>query len=334
MLRVASRIMASFSTPPSSKRSLTVAVPPSPPSKRSGLTLITEENLALWAGIPAPLTLPGVLTVLSYNVWMSHVNLLVRHRNLVSVVLEHRPEVVMLQEFLPWFAQNLRASPLSEEYHISPTQAASYGNLTLIRKEFVHSVKFEDIPLTTNMGRSCLLSTIEGSLGTMIFANMHFESLDSEALRKTQLGEVKAAILPNLKKSDDEDGPSPPRLVLLGGDFNFDDRQTWGDWARSPFAEDDSAASSRPLENVNIETIMHPDFADAWLHLDKDSKEVSRYTFDGKGNPNVKDKREQMRYDRFLVARSAGVESLEDVEILTPPDVSDHFGLKAVFRFH
>ena len=313
---MASRIMASFSTPP--KRSRTVAIPPLPPSKRSGLTLITKENLNLWAGIPAPLTLPGVMTVLSYNVWMSHVNLLARHRNLVSVVLEHRPEVVMLQEVLPWFAENLRASPLSEEYHVSPTQAAEYGNLTLIRKEFVHSVKFEDIPLTTNMGRSCLLSTTEGSLGTMIFANMHFESLNSETLRKTQLREVKAAILPDSDK----------RLVLLGGDFNFDDRQTWGDWAKG-----DNEASSQPLENINIETIMHSDFADAWLHLDKDSKGVSRFTFDGDRNPNVEHKRERMRYDRFLVARSAGVESLEDVEILTPPDVSDHFGLKVVFNF-
>ena len=158
---------------------------------------------------------------------------------------------------------------------------------------------------------------------------MHFESLDSEALRKTQLREVHAAILPNPTDN------LPPRLVLLGGDFNFDDRQTWGDWVRSPFAEDDIVASSCPLENKNMEEIMQPDFADAWLHLDKDSsRDQIRYTFDGNRNPNVKDGGEQMRYDRFLVARSAGIDSLEDIEILTPPDVSDHFGVKVTFNFN
>ncbi|GMH81783.1 hypothetical protein TL16_g09043 [Triparma laevis f. inornata] len=75
---------------------------------------------------------------------------------------------------------------------------------------------------------------------------------------------------------------------------------------------------------------MFTDYIDPWLHLNKDTTLESRFTFDGELNYNVKDNKEQMRYDRFLIKE--GVDTVQDVRILRE-EVSDHFGLEVVFGF-
>jgi endonuclease/exonuclease/phosphatase family metal-dependent hydrolase len=307
--------------------------------------LLDPASLAAWKEAAKAPT-PSSFQVCSYNVWMSSSRQIVRHRNLIAELITRRPAVVLLQEVKPWLADGIRACPLQQLYIISPFNYG-YGNLTLVRRDLTPSnsalepsqVVFEDLPLTTIHGRSLLLTTVTGlsGLNDLVFANMHFESLASEKIRAIQLQEVRDAL------------PSPPSshsLVLVGGDYNFDDLQTWGDWQKTArFPDDDQETPlppPAPLENANIERIMHPTYADAWLHLAKDDAASDpnttprdadrRYTFDGKLNQNVKDSRETMRYDRFLVSRHAGLSSLEDVEILRPPDVSDHFGLLASFQ--
>lgn len=326
--------MSSFSSPPQKPKRPSPVKIPNIFSDQQGDTnpLLTPTNLDLYRN-----TVVGVnpcFSVLSYNVWMSPINQILRHANLITLLLKRSSNVIMLQEVKPFLANAFR-EVMGDKYYVSPFDYC-YGNLTLIKKQFLNSetisssqIKFEEIELTTNMGRSLLLTTVNLNEEIYVFGNMHFESLNNTETRKIQLNEVKEAM----------EGEER-RLVLLGGDFNFDDIQTWGDWKTESFWGSDNPPSlpkksnSNPstepkLENINLSEIF-TDYIDPWLHLNKDTTPESRFTFDGELNSNVKDDKEQMRYDRFLIKE--GVDTAQDVRILREA-VSDHFGLEVVFEF-
>ena len=84
--------------------------------------------------------------------------------------------------------------------------------------------------------------------------------------------------------------------AMLVGDFNFDDKQTWGDWR---LAGGHVLAGRRregaQLENTVLGRLL-PRFVDVWPALHGHEG----VTYDGAANPHVADRHERMRYDRIL----------------------------------
>eukprot|EP00746_Dinoflagellata_sp_MGD_P074188 gnl/MRDRNA2_/MRDRNA2_300002_c0_seq1.p1 gnl/MRDRNA2_/MRDRNA2_300002_c0~~gnl/MRDRNA2_/MRDRNA2_300002_c0_seq1.p1 ORF type:complete len:158 (-),score=24.32 gnl/MRDRNA2_/MRDRNA2_300002_c0_seq1:94-567(-) len=78
------------------------------------------------------------------------------------------------------------------------------------------------------------------------------------------------------------EGLAPFSDALLVGDFNFDSERNF-------------LPPHKPLHNDALQRL-GPEFVDVWAALRSDRG----FTFDGGSNPHVKNKREQMRYDRVL----------------------------------
>jgi endonuclease/exonuclease/phosphatase family metal-dependent hydrolase len=325
--------MTSFSTPPS-KISL---------GFEAGLTstaqLLTTENTSQWTASYAakPAQAADVITALSYNVWFSTRDQVQRHSNLINEIHSLKPTVCILQEVKPLLADSIRAA-MGQYYHISKYNYF-YGNLTLVSKDVTDSCSFSEVELTSLMGRYGLLASFKTKADkAVVVGNVHLESLNNASARAQQMIEIRDAMSYYAVQSD---------LMLVGGDFNFDDLQTWGDWRKnekkSLFFDDggddngeqrDESPPPTPLENANVEKILYPTYSDCWLALDKDSQSPPpvRFTFDGATNPYPEDEVEQMRYDRILVHKTAGLSALREIEVVRREEVSDHYGLMATFQ--
>uniref|UniRef100_A0A7S0J8R4 Endonuclease/exonuclease/phosphatase domain-containing protein n=1 Tax=Calcidiscus leptoporus TaxID=127549 RepID=A0A7S0J8R4_9EUKA len=115
--------------------------------------------------------------------------------------------------------------------------------------------------------------------------------------------------------------------ALLCGDFNFDDRKTWGDWRRRTPARGPEALENRVLREVL------PDWVDAWPAIHSSKPGI---TFDGAANRHIRDRHEIMRYDRVMVRCGAGALVTQAARLLGTSQTSaspsgllpsDHYGL-------
>eukprot|EP00030_Apusomonadida_sp_AF-17_P004371 a509413_144.p1 GENE.a509413_144~~a509413_144.p1 ORF type:complete len:310 (-),score=87.81 a509413_144:227-1117(-) len=254
----------------------------------------------------------GTCKILTYNVWFeTRAWWEARKRELFRLCQESEADFIALQEVLPEFLFDLLAEEWVREHYsvsdIDGTTIERYGVVLLARPR---AAALAIAVLPTRMGRKLVFGVYEAGAGTRLaVGTMHFESLDSAPLRRTQL-ELCARIL-----SESADA------VLLVGDFNFC-----------------SLRNFRPggkLENDCIAEVA-PEFCDVWAVLRPDEP---GYTFDSEANPMI-GQFERMRYDRVL-ARGRALAPLA-IEIVGNEVVacegahrgimpSDHFGLVALF---
>ena len=287
--------------------------------------LATETEAAAEA-----VTQPGVLRIVTWNVWFSPRQAEERMAALFSQALATAPDVLCLQEVLPELAAAVRShDALNRLYAVSPNDVGVYGCLILARRSL--GVAFSEVGLPTQQGRSLVFAHwTDGSVKTAV-ATVHLESLNNQPTRRAQL-EVAASVL------------APYPRAVLCGDFNFDARQAWGDWRRSerprppplpahepgalappplPPAEESTPAA---LENSVLHELL-PAFTDSWVALRAGSHE-DYYTFDGAHNPHVNDEGERMRYDRVMCK---GLAPSQFALLGTPAQgtvvPSDHYGV-------
>ena len=107
-----------------------------------------------------------------------------RYEAICATVISLRPDVACFQEVVGPFVEMLKRSrEINAIYKISPNSIGSYGCLTLVRHEF--GPTFDEVALTTTMGRSLILATLGDA--QLVVGNVHLESLDNEATRAKQL---------------------------------------------------------------------------------------------------------------------------------------------------
>jgi len=249
------------------------------------------------------------LRVVTWNVWFDDFYILQRHDAIMKESLVLSPDFICFQEVLPEFAKALREhAGLNELYDISPFRIEGYGVIMLASKDL--RVDFGQNEFPTRMGRSLLHATAHARLPGVVVATAHLESMNSRSYRKQQL-EVAANYLRGAERA------------VICGDFNFDDRKSWGDWQRSV-----PLLPPEELENHVLEEVL-PDFVDTFLEFGHD--EETRWTFDGTRNPVcVRDSGERMRYDRLMAKglraqsyRMLGEAAINDQGVRP----SDHYGL-------
>ena len=251
----------------------------------------------------------GALRVVTWNVWFSERRQGERRALLLRELAREDPDVVGLQEVTDDVAARLRRhAGLVGRYAVSPNEVQGYGAVLLVRRALAPA--FSELPLATKMGRTCVFAELSALAPRRVaVATVHLESLDEERRRRAQLRAIAAAL-------------APFDSAALFGDFNFDDRATWGDWRPGRRKRPRKAA----LENEVLAEEL-PDYVDAWPRLFPGDRGL---TFDGARNANVRDPGERMRYDRVVVRAAR----LADASLLgTRPDgdglfVSDHFGLR------
>ena len=260
---------------------------------------------------------PANLTVATWNVWFDRTHMRERYTALLLTILTVAPDAIGFQEVVPRLADALRSNEaVSALYSVSPNEIRNYGCLLLVRKDLQPS--FTEVAMPTSMGRTLLVAELGARPGTQV-ATVHLESLDSEVMRQQQL-QVAAEAL------------GRARHAVLVGDFNFDDRRTWGEW-RDPGL----ARPAHRLENARLGALL-PRFVDAW-HAVRGAA-TPGLTFDGASNPHVRDAGERMRYDRVMVRgmRPVQIEMLGVPDLSLPPEdhpvPSDHFGLLCTMTLH
>eukprot|EP00565_Helicotheca_tamesis_P001224 CAMPEP_0185727390 /NCGR_PEP_ID=MMETSP1171-20130828/3087_1 /TAXON_ID=374046 /ORGANISM="Helicotheca tamensis, Strain CCMP826" /LENGTH=286 /DNA_ID=CAMNT_0028395947 /DNA_START=73 /DNA_END=933 /DNA_ORIENTATION=- len=255
-------------------------------------------------------------SLLTWNVWFGKLRQKERYSSLLSEVLSRDVDVACFQEVTTPFIEAVSCSnDIVDKYDVSPNRIRQYGCLILVKKHL--RAQFEEIELPTRMDRSLILVRMEN----LVVGTVHLESLDSEMFRRLQL-----AMAHKVMHGDNN--------AILCGDFNFDSTRTWGDWRRkSP------ARTPEKLENNNLQKEL-PDWIDAWPAM-KGGPDGGNpgLTFDGATNPVcVRDKREQMRYDRIMVKESTSLMlesiSLTGTEPMDETNIkpSDHYGIHLVFQ--
>jgi tyrosyl-DNA phosphodiesterase 2 len=220
---------------------------------------------------------------------------------LLALLEERRPDVIALQEVTLPFLAGIRATPwIQREYFVSDFMGStvqSYGVALLSRFPFE---SLESHTLTSRMDRTLLLAHIPVNGTRLAVGTMHLESLDSAAIRASQLEQVFKTV-------------AQDRDALLMGDFNF--------------------CSSWPEEQSRIPAA----YADAWSTLRAEpgyteDPAVNRML------RKMKKEREAVRFDRILLRSEKPGWVPVSVELLGTkpvsedlPDVfpSDHFGLFA-----
>ena len=253
-----------------------------------------------------PAVVRAKLRVLTWNVWFGDLGADERHRALIDELETCDADVIGLQEVVPTFRKKLESSRhLTAVYRISPNEILRYGALLLVRRTL--EPEFHELHLPTLMGRTAIWASLgvgfggngddnddggggnssnndDGNRDTAV-ATVHLESLDNEVARRLQLLRIAETLqcYPN---------------ALIMGDFNFDDRRSWGDWSKpSP------ARAPDQLENALTLSAALPGWTDCWpaVHGDGDDR-CGGATFDGEMNrPAIRDPGEVMRYDRVMV---------------------------------
>eukprot|EP00933_Yihiella_yeosuensis_P057751 TRINITY_DN57794_c0_g1_i1.p1 TRINITY_DN57794_c0_g1~~TRINITY_DN57794_c0_g1_i1.p1 ORF type:complete len:325 (-),score=62.66 TRINITY_DN57794_c0_g1_i1:49-1023(-) len=261
-----------------------------------------------------------LIRVVTWNVWFDSLQQYLRANALMKEVLREVPDVICLQEVLPGFLESLRKSEaLRAAYHISPFEIAGYGSVMLVRSDW--EVQFSDKEMPSQMGRRLLMADIRGPWDRQFLtvATVHLESLNNQALRRQQLAYA-------------ADTLAERPCAIFCGDFNFDDRQLFGDWDLGK----DFTRPPDELENEVLKEIL-PDFLDVWPAVSKfqpdNRAEPEGFTFDGFLNPQcVPNPLERMRYDRIMVrnlrpleAKLLGKASINNWGLCA----SDHFGVIA-----
>ncbi len=239
-------------------------------------------------------------------------------------------------------------------YDTSPNRIDHYGCLTLVRKTW--KATFSEVKFKSGMDRSLILAKMptfgRSSLQSChllrlacppppphppthphtlthtllsypplslafrvaVIGNVHLESLHFAATRKEQL-RICEKVMRNYANA------------LVVGDFNFDATKAWGEWnIGAPQKTEPSRLENRVLEEVL------PNWIDAWPAV-KGFNDMG-YTFDGATNPTcVRDKGEQMRYDRIMVKGTCEF-ACSSIEMLGQKAInesglkpSDHYGL-------
>ena len=282
-----------------------------PPRRRS------EADVGVWdAALGGMEPVASRFRVVTWNVWFDDLRKGVRQEALMLQTLEQRPDAICLQEVTASFQETLMASSkLMALYNVSPNVIRGYGTLILVRRDWgpVEWQELTDVP--TDQGRTIVVAAFRD----IVLATVHLESLDSQLYRRAQLERWARFHNNTAKKS---------RLLILCGDYNFDDLNHWGWWIQS------RRTPSIPLENGVLKEVL-PSYSDVWSLLRGKERGL---TFDGRRNPNVRTRGEQMRYDRILASSPTqtwqptainilGVDPIDDTGIRP----SDHYGLVADF---
>jgi len=150
--------------------------------------------------------------MISYNIWFGKHNFLNRRNAIFDLLKEKDADVVCLQEVTSYFFNALIENQfIRENYYISDSYITSY-NVVILSK---FSLKFYVLTLPTQMNRNLVIGELKVKEfernKNIVFASSHYESLENEDLRKTQL-ENSFEVLNSFSNS------------LLVGDFNIDDK--------------------------------------------------------------------------------------------------------------
>lgn len=214
------------------------------------------------------------LSILTWNIWFDHFAKEIRYAGIIRMIGSLHPDAVCLQEVTTSFIRLLKASSLPSLYSISDNLTGEtiipYGTLTMVKKE--HQATFRFVNFPSRMHRRLLIAEIPHSNGKFIVGNVHLESLSNHPTREAQLQVCNDTFLPF------------PFFVLVG-DFNFCSYRNYD-------------LRSAGVDNDSLQRIL-PGAHDMWLDLHDPSVEPG-YTFDGRVNPLVADKKETMRYDRIV----------------------------------
>ena len=181
-----------------------------------GYTYSSSEGWTL-ASSPSPSTEEGgdgEITLMSYNVWFAEEKKEERTHVLLGHIETHSPELVALQEMTPDAWEIVLASEyVRSTYVVSDGNGLAltpYGVVWMVSKTVMGDVRFEYLPLPSNMGRrACILhppaSSQWGGMGTA-----HLESMDNHDLRMEQAEIIRSHLVEMAK-----DKP-----VLFVGDTN------------------------------------------------------------------------------------------------------------------
>ena len=310
------------------------------------------ESISKGAALPHAAVAADTLSVVTWNVWFSALELERRIRHILCTMQSMQPDVACFQEVTAHFVAVLRHdSALNAEYDVfedvSPASgfpAKSYGALIMCKK--THAATFSRHNLTSLMERDLLVAELQLGKGQRAcVATVHLESMDSHNVRVQQMKEIKDVFS---SKSSALLAQSPSTIcsacdpVILCGDFNFCSDSNWG----VPPSE------ASPLYNNDLSAIF-PDFVDVWPQLHA-TDGLKGYTWDCCSNLMLKDKGTKdplCRLDRVLLRsdgrwRASSVDMLGTSSIHTlqlPGDAgstgagvsvfpSDHFGLHAVCK--
>ena len=291
----------------------------------------------------SPLRRLASISVLTWNVWFDSHRQADRYTHLLTQLIKWFPDVACFQEVTTPFIKALKSNTdITDVYHLSDNRIASYGILTLVKKDIASEIEIEEIQLKSNMDRTLLVVKIPVSMHPQLddtrgdddrffihVGNVHLESLDNESFRRQQLITCRDYLTKNkMQQSSSDEAHTTTVAAMLVGDFNFDSSQTWGDWDHNH-----PKYPKEHLENNVLDEIM-PNWVDVWPYL-KGAKEPG-HTFDGATNVCVRNKKEIMRYDRIMVKidtdfkllvphqiEMIGTESIDETGLMA----SDHYGL-------
>jgi len=241
------------------------------------------------------------LKIISWNIWFDPFEQMIRYNEIFKICHHYLPDIICFQEVMIPFLQYLQkycvSHPdfancylLSDDF--SGNSILPYGVLTLAKKEL--SPSFAIFPFPTNMARKLLRTVLTlPNREQIAVGNVHLESLGNATLREQQL----AICDRELRKY--------PHYILCG-DFNFCSYRNYGDVSTPEYK----------LENHCL-TRSLPSGKDMWSILYGNTTNKG-YTFNGKENDLIPNKKEIMRYDPIMYATLQGTNMLtpQSMEIL------------------
>eukprot|EP00762_Andalucia_godoyi_P003029 ANDGO_04193.mRNA.1 endonuclease/exonuclease/phosphatase family protein len=262
--------------------------------------------------------------LLTYNVWFDTMARELRTSALVACLVEESADVMGLQEVTPEVLMLLLGYPaLCSMYpYWSTKSVAEVRPYQVLMLSKWRPVDHRSIALPTCMGRKGEMIRFDiGPNSDMAFwcATVHLESLNSQAVRRSQLDILCRELSASAQNPKQPGG----RLSVLMGDFNY-------------FGDCEDAEITRN------------EFKDAWLFLHSDKSPDDGYTYDSHRNPMLSPKYRD-RLDRVIWASlpSSGAAHTANwaptaMRIIgnvpgqygLPPNllISDHYGLVAVFQ--
>ena len=177
---------------------------------------------------PQPSVAEGKLCVVSYNVWFSETNQLIRAKSMMDLIEPFQPDVIAFQEVTLPFLQVVKEQPwIQERYWLSDTTGSTchpYGIMMLINRHspWLPRPKLSIHQLPSSMGRRFLRCISENGIS---IATAHLESESNCDVRVLQLGKIFDSLnaVPNSSLSiflgDTNFGDNTPESALLSEKF-------------------------------------------------------------------------------------------------------------------
>lgn len=245
------------------------------------------------------------VTCLTWNIWFDNKAFNKRIRNIVEKINELRPEFIAFQEVT--YKSEIIIKKYIKNYHIIGNLSSNYDTIILSRYIPISWDRF--LLKNTRMGRNILISVFHILKNDKIipfsFLTFHLESFFSK----------KSDILKILQLKNIFDIINCDDNIILLGDTN--------------------------IIKDNITEYIHSNFSDAFEEYLKIDANISKNTYSGSTNSNIKNKKLNSRLDRLffnnkklsiseykLIGTDKTVYDDEKDEYIHP---SDHYGIFCKF---